>query len=103
MPKTRALKVRLDPMALRQSARFPKGSRVLHAREQNDQVYVYILGNPAAKNTEVRRFLLLPDGDDLPDLDGPFSYLGTAVTAGGASTFHVFIDGEQRGRVVVRR
>lgn len=68
----------------------PVGAVFLTAREQNDQICVWYLCNPALAR-ETRTLRVLGTGNGSLDFNEPAKrYLGTAMLHGGTSVWHVF-------------
>jgi hypothetical protein len=70
-----------------QEIEIPKGSEILIAREQHEQVCVWFRCDPSAPK-ETRVIAIAGTGHAAPALNG--RYLGTASLRGGALIFHVF-------------
>lgn len=65
---------------------IPKGAQILSVREQDVDICLWALVDPAAEKQR-RRFVGFGTGDDVPDR--PMTFLGT-VHLGGGMVFHVF-------------
>lgn len=75
----------LDPENL--SVSMPTGARVLTAREQMEDIFVWAEVDTDAPQ-ETRRFYVYGTGHDMPD--DPVTYIGTAMLSGGRLVFHIY-------------
>lgn len=71
-----------DPYVL-----MPIGARVLTAREQMEDIFVWAEVDPNAAQ-ETRHFCVYGTGQEMPD--DPGTYIGTAMIDDGRFVFHVY-------------
>lgn len=67
---------------------MPKGAKLLHVAEQNDDVCLWAQVDPLAP-LEARRFAILGTGHDMPDYF-KMEYIGTALMRNLNLVFHVY-------------
>ena len=79
-------KTKLQPLNV-QKVMVPRGSMMLSAREQFEEICIWYRCDPTAE-MEPRVIALVGTGDVAPDSDARF--LGTVSLRGGNLIFHVF-------------
>ena len=81
------------PNIRRQVVNLPKGSRVLSAIEQRNEIVLYAEVDTDLTDTDPMRVLIMGTGRPFPDdEDTEYHYLGTVSTYSGDLIWQVYID-----------
>jgi hypothetical protein len=69
---------------------IPKNAKVLHADEQQENIYVWVEVDPSAEMEE-RSFEAFGTGDPIPHEEGvERKYISTCKLSGGTLVFHIY-------------
>lgn len=67
---------------------LPSGAEVLCAKVQNGDICIWALVDPAIRDADARRFLVVGTGQELPEQE--LKYIDTVLLEQGQWVFHVF-------------